>query len=116
MQIRFCFHTHDVTAQLETSATSLDLASMLPLTLEIEDYAMNEKIAYLPRKLTAQGAVPFQGEALGDLCYYAPWGNLVFFYDRYRYSAGLIRLGRLIGGIDPLRSRGKFPLSAERIR
>lgn len=115
MQIRFRFHTHDFTAQLENNPSALDLVAMLPLTLGIEDYGSNEKIAYLPRKLTAQGAAPFQGEALGDLCYYAPWGNLVFFYDRYRYSSGLIRLGRLIGGIDPLRSRGKFALSAERI-
>ena len=115
MQIRFRFHTHNFVAGLDNTPSAQDLFSMLPLSLGIEDYGNNEKIAYLPRKLTQQGAAPFQGEALGDLCYYAPWGNLVFFYDRYRYSTGLIRLGRLIGGIDPLHSRGKFALSAERI-
>ncbi len=115
MQIRFRFHTHDVHAALDDTPSAHDLLALLPLSLVIEDYATNEKIAYLPRKLTELGAAPFQGEAVGDLCYYAPWGNLVFYYDRYRYSSGLIRLGRLIGGVAPLHSRGKFPLSAERI-
>jgi hypothetical protein len=114
MQMHFRFHTHDFVAVLDNTPSAQDLFSMLPLSLGIEDYGSNEKIAYLPRKLAQQGAVPFQGEALGDLCYYAPWGNLVFFYDRYRYSTGLIRLGRLIGGIEPLLSRGKYSLSAER--
>jgi hypothetical protein len=50
---------------------------MLPLELTIENYASNEKIAYLPRKLTENGIGPFAGEAPGDLCYFAPWCNLV---------------------------------------
>jgi hypothetical protein len=113
MQIRFRFHTHDFTATLEGNPSARDLLSMLPLSLTIEDYSTNEKIAYLPQKLTERGASQFQDEAVGDLCYYAPWGNLVFYYDRYRYAPGLIRLGRMNGGIKPLQSRGKFPLAAE---
>jgi hypothetical protein len=115
MHIRFCFHAHDFVAVLNNTPSAQDLFAMLPLSLGIEDYGSNEKIAYLPRKLTEQGAAPFHGAALGDLCYYAPWGNLVFYYDRYRYSSGLIRLGKLIGGVAPLHSRGKFALSVERI-
>ena len=48
---------------------------------------------------------PFGNEAPGDLAYYAPWGNLAFFYESYRYSGGLIRLGRIDGDIaaDPAR-------------
>ena len=82
-----------------------DFASMLPLELTIEDYANNEKIAYLPRKLTEDGSGPFANEAPGDLCYYVPWGNLAFFYAGYRYSRGLIRLGRLDNGFEPLLNR-----------
>lgn len=72
-----------------------------PARPEIDNYANNEKIAYLPRKLTEEGSGSFSNEAPGDLCYYAPWGNLAFFYAGYRYSAGLIRLGRLDGGVEP---------------
>jgi hypothetical protein len=60
-----------------------DLATMLPLDLVIDDFSTNEKIAYLPRKLTEEGSGPFSNEAAGDLCYYAPWGNLAFFHGDY---------------------------------
>ncbi|MCL4768582.1 MAG: hypothetical protein KJZ80_20385 [Hyphomicrobiaceae bacterium] len=44
---------------------------------------------------------------------YAPWGNLAFFYRGYRYSSGLIRLGRIDGDIAPLLMRGTFDLHIE---
>lgn len=44
---------------------------------------------------------------------FAPWGNLALFYGGYRYSAGLIRLGRFDGGM-PLLVRGEFPIRLER--
>lgn len=86
------------------------LMAQLPLDLTIEDYGSNEKIAYLPQKLSGAADGRFGNEAPGDFCYYAPWGNLVFFYEGYRYSPGLIRLGRIEGGIAPLLLRGTFPL------
>ncbi|MDW9536349.1 MFS transporter [Sinorhizobium meliloti] len=115
MKMRIAFADHVFTATLYDSPPARDLWSMLPLELEIDNYANNEKIAYLPRKLTEEGSGSFSNEAPGDLCYYAPWGNLAFFYAGYRYSAGLIRLGRLDGGVEPLLTRGKFPLRIERL-
>jgi hypothetical protein len=113
MRIRVVFADQAFTAALDDNPSARDLVSMLPVDLTIEDYSNNEKIAYLPRKLTERGSGPFGSEAPGDLCYYAPWGNLAFFHAAYRYSAGLIRLGRLEGGIEPLLKHGKFPLRVE---
>lgn len=110
-KIRFSFADQSFTATLNDSAASQDLIRQLPLALQIEDYATNEKIAYLPQKLTDVGAGPFDNASIGDLCYYAPWGNLVLYYGSYRYSAGLLRLGKLDGGITPLLTRGTFALS-----
>jgi hypothetical protein len=115
MRLRFRFADRDFTATLEDNPSARDLFSMLPFDLKISDYSSNEKIAYLPRKLTEEGAGPFQGEAIGDLCYYAPWGNLALFYGPYRWSSGLIRLGRLDQGAAPLMVRGEYPLRAERL-
>ena len=112
MKIEFSFSDHTFTASLYDNAAAREFASMLPLELTIEDYSTNEKIAYLPRKLTAQGNEAFDDEAIRDFCYYAPWGNLVFFHAGYRYSRGLVRLGKLDGGIAPLLTKGKFPLRA----
>jgi hypothetical protein len=110
IKVEFAFSDHVFTASLDRNPCARDFASMLPLDLTIEDYSSNEKIAYLPRKLTDEGSGPFTHEAPGDLCYYAPWGNLAFFYAPYRYSRGLIRLGQLDNGFVPLLTRGKFPL------
>jgi hypothetical protein len=113
-KIECAFDKHRFTATLFDNPTALDLLSMLPLEVTIEDYADNEKIARLPRKLTEDGSGSFGNEAPGDLCYYAPWGNLAFFYAGYRYSQGLIRLGRLDSGFQPLLTRGRFPLRIAR--
>jgi hypothetical protein len=115
MRIRIAFDRHDFAATPHDNPSARDFASMLPLDLALDDYADNEKIAYLLRKLTEEGGGPFGDEAPGDLCYYAPWGNLAFFYAGYRHSRGLIRLGRLDGGVEPLLTRGKFSLRIERL-
>ena len=114
LQIECAFGSHKFTASLYNNASARDFASTLPLDLAIEDYSNNEKIAHLPRKLSEEGSGPFANEAPGDLCYYAPWGNLAFFHADYRYSRGLIRLGRLDDGFAPLLTRGKFPLRVSR--
>lgn len=109
-RIECTFDKHRFTASLHDNPSARDLLSLLPLELTIEDYSTNEKIARLPRKLTEEGGGSFGNEAPGDLCYYAPWGNLAFFHAGYSYSQGLIRLGRLDSGVEPLLTRGKFPL------
>jgi hypothetical protein len=113
MKIRIEFNGASMTATLYDNPSARDFASMLPLDLTIDDYSTNEKIAYLPRELTEEGSGPFDNEQPGDLAYYAPWGNLAFFYGSYRYSSGLIRLGRIDGDIAPLLMRGKFDLHIE---
>ncbi|MCP4561885.1 MAG: MFS transporter [Bosea sp.] len=113
MRLRFVFADQDFTATLEDNPSARDLFSMLPLDVTIGDYSTNEKIAYLPRKLTEEGSGRFGNEAIGDLCYYAPWGNLAMFYGPYRWSRGLIRLGRLDEGARPLLVRGEHKLRVE---
>jgi hypothetical protein len=115
MRIRIQFADRSFTATLKDTPSTREFWSMLPLDLTIEDYAHNEKIARLPRPLMQDGRARFSGEAPGDLCYYAPWGNLAFFHASYRWSPGLIRLGRFDDGPEPLLIRGEHPLHVERI-
>ena len=113
MRLRFVFADQDFTATLEDNPSARDLFSMLPLDLKINDYSTNEKIAYLPRKLTEEGSGRFGNGAVGDVCYYAPWGNLAMFHGTYSWSRGLIRLGRLDQGAKPLLVRGEYSLRVE---
>lgn len=116
MKIRMVFHDQDFTATLEDNVSTRELVDMLPLDLTIADFAHNKKLAYLPRKFNALARGPFPNAAAGDLCYYVPWGNLAFFYDAYESTRDLVRLGRLDGGVEPLLTRGEFPLRIERIQ
>ena len=115
MLIRCHFEEKAFAVGLLDNRSARDLATMLPLDLVIDNFSTNGKIAYLPRKLTEEGSGPFSNEAAGDLCYYAPWGNLAFFHGGYKYSSGLIRVGRLDDGPQLLLTRGKFALRIEHL-
>ena len=53
--------------------------------------------------------------SVGDIAYYAPWGNLAIFYKDFGYSRGLIGLGRIDSGIEALRVPGSLKVTIERV-
>lgn len=100
MKIRIDIEGTIATATLIDSETTRDFVSLLPLTLQLKDYASTEKISDLPRKLSTKGAPPGVKPSIGDIAYYAPWGNLALFYKDFKYSSGLIKLGTIDSGMD----------------
>lgn len=115
MKIRLTIDGKAITATLIDNATARDFLSLLPMTLTLEDYAATEKISYLPRKLSTAGAPAGSDPSVGDISYYAPWGNLAIFYKDFRYSRGLIRLGRVDSGIEALNVPGALMVTIERV-
>ncbi|MFF7645154.1 cyclophilin-like fold protein [Streptomyces canus] len=96
MNIRLTIDGQPVGATLNDNAVSRDFASLLPLSLDLEDFHQTERIAYLPRKLDISGAPTPATPQAGDLTYYAPWGNLALFYrDGDSASDDLIVLGHV---------------------
>ncbi|MFG6444649.1 cyclophilin-like fold protein [Microbacterium sp. P07] len=83
----------DVTIGDDTPAVR-DFLSLLPLELTVEEFAGTEKIAYLPRELNYAGS-PGSDPEDGDLIYYAPWGNVAFYYDTtgVGYSDATLHVG-----------------------
>ena len=97
MNIRFDIEgsAQPVFVRLKDSPTTQDFIRQLPLSLELTDYSATEKIAYLPEKLTSQGAPKGHPAKTGDIAYYAPWGNLAIFYKDFDGVANnLIYLGK----------------------
>jgi len=107
-RIRMVIGDETVPVTLEDNATARDFASLLPLSFTLEDYAATEKVATLPRRLSTAGAPAGTTPEVGDFSYYAPWGNLAIFHKPFRYSAGLIRLGRIDSGVEVLRTEGRM--------
>ena len=91
------------TGELDSSPSAADFASLLPLTLHLQDYEVTERIADLPRKLSTEGAPSSYTPSAGDICFYAPWGNIAFFYQDGASSDGLVRLGCFRSGLDRLK-------------
>lgn len=110
MKLRITIDGKEVTATLADNATTRDLISLLPLILTLEDYAKTEKVSDLPKRLTTQGAPAGSDPDVGDIAYYAPWGNLAIFYKDGQYSDGLVILGKIDGDMAKFKAAG--PLKA----
>ena len=113
MKIRLTINGKAMTATLIDNATARDFLSLLPMTLTLDDYAATEKISYLPRKLSTADAPAGSDPSVGDIAYYAPWGNLAIFYKDFGYSRGLIQLGRIDSGIEVLNAPGPLKVTIE---
>jgi len=113
MKIRLIINDQMLSATMEDSIPAREFIAQLPLTLQLEDYAATEKIAQLPRRLSVAGEPEGVTPAAGDIALYAPWGNLAIFHRPFAYSKGLIRLGRIEGGLQLLRTEGPLAVRIE---
>jgi hypothetical protein len=114
MKIRITLKDRVITATLNNNKTNRDFVSQLPLTLTLEDYSGTEKISYLSKRLSTADAPPGSDPSIGDITYYAPWGNLAIFYKDFGYSSGLVILGRIDDdGIEALNVAGNVNVTIE---
>jgi hypothetical protein len=115
MKIRITLDDAVLMATLVDSQTTRDFVALLPLRLTLEDYAGTEKVSDLPRRLSTEGAPPGSDPSVGDITYYAPWGNLAIFYREFGYANGLVILGRIDSGIEALDVGGSVDVDIELI-
>lgn len=113
MDIRITVNGRVLTATLVDGAAARDFLALLPLTLDLEDYASTEKIAQLPSKLSTDGEPKGMTPSIGDITYYAPWGNLAIFYRNFGHANGLVKLGHITGDIEVLRAAGPLKTHIE---
>lgn len=106
MKIHFLASGKVATATLDNSAAARDLAALLPLSLTFQEYAVVERIADLPGKLSVAGSPLGMTPQTGDIAYYAPWGNLAIFLADDVYADGLVRLGKVDTGLRALQGQG----------
>jgi hypothetical protein len=116
MKIRMTMEGAEIMATLDDNKTTRDFISLLPTTLTLEDYNKTEKVSDLPKRLSTEGAPEGIDPSVGDITYYAPWGNLALFYRDFGYARGLVRLGRIESGIDVLKRPGPLTVTIERAK
>lgn len=96
-QISVQFGENTVIYELNDGTAADAFYDQLPLAIEVEDYSTNEKIFYPPEELDTTDSPLAQGGA-GTLAYYAPWGDVVMFYDDYSENGSLFELGQIVSG------------------
>lgn len=89
--------------ELNDSTAAESLYEQLPLSITIEDYSTNEKIFYPPEELDITDT-PVTEVEIGTLAYYAPWEDVVMFYDTYQSNSSLYELGHVVSGGDLISS------------
>jgi hypothetical protein len=116
--IRITFGNTELTARLDDNATARDLTAQLPLTLTFRDHNDVEKTAPLPRELSPDGAPEGPDPAAGDIGYWAPGGDLVFYYDTDApFFDGIVRIGEFDGDMEALeRQSADFSVTIERAK
>jgi hypothetical protein len=113
--IRITVGDTQLTARLHDTPTARDLAGQLPLTLTFRDLNGVEKTAPLPRKLSLAGAPEGDDPEVGDIGYWAPDGDLVFYYGDVGFWTGIVRIGHFDGELDAIeRQRQDFEVTVER--
>jgi hypothetical protein len=116
MKIRLKLEDRVLTATLNDNKSARDLVAQLPLTLTLTDYSKTEKISDLPKKLSTEGAPAGYHPRVGDITYYAPWGNLAIFYKDGHYSDGLVALGKIDGDVEALKTSGLLKATIELVK
>lgn len=86
---------------LNDSPAAQSLLSQLPLTVEVENFSTNEKVFYPPQELDTSDTPLAEGGA-GTLAYYAPWGDVVLFYDSFSANGSLYELGEAVSGAEDI--------------
>ena len=104
-KIRVTISDTVLTGRLWDNATARDLIAQLPLTLTFSDFNGLEKIASLPRELSTEGVPAGDDPSPRDIGYYAPSGDLVFYYGDVGYFNGIVRIGQFDGSMDAIVSQ-----------
>jgi hypothetical protein len=114
--IRITFGDTQLTARLDDNASARDLAAQLPLTLTFRDHNNVEKTAPLPRELSLDGAPEGHDPTGGEIGYWAPDGDLVFYYDSDApFFNGIVRIGQFDGDMDAIERQDEdFSVTIER--
>jgi hypothetical protein len=102
MRIRLTAGETVLNATLDDNATARDFASLLPLTLQMNDLFNREKYGRLPRSLTA-GGKPQSSYEIGNIVYWSPGPDIAIFYDHDGQSIpapGIVILGEINSGAD----------------
>jgi hypothetical protein len=115
VKIRLTTGATTLNATLADNETARDFASLLPLTLTMNDLFRREKYAHLPRAISAGGKREFAYE-IGQIIDWSPGPDVAVFYRSDGEpipSPGIIVLGKVESGVEALDVEGLVEVRVE---
>ena len=115
-RVRITIGDRAIEATLADSDAARDFASLLPLTLAMNDLFRREKFATLPRAISEQGKRTHDF-AVGIIGYWPPGPDVAIFYrqDGERIpDPGLIIIGKIKAGMEAFAVPGAIRVAIER--
>jgi hypothetical protein len=115
-RVRITIGDRSIEATLADSDAARDFASLLPLTLAMNDLSRREKFATLPRAISEQGKHTHDF-AVGIIGYWPPGPDVAIFYrqDGERIpDPGLIIIGEIKAGMEAFAVPGAITATIER--
>jgi hypothetical protein len=114
-RVRITIGGKSIEATLADSEAARDFASLLPITLPMNDLFRREKFAHLPRAISERGKRTHD-YAVGTIGYWPPGPDVAIFYrqDGERIpDPGLIVLGKIKAGVEALNVPGAIRATIE---
>src|SRR5437773_6819846 len=115
MKIRLKVGNKPLTATFADNGTARDFASLLPLTLTMNDLFGREKFGHLPRAISDKGKRTHTYE-IGDIAYWSPGPDVAIYYHHDGEQIpdpGIIVIGKIDSGVAPLNVRGSVKVAME---
>jgi hypothetical protein len=118
MKIRLHVRDTPLTATLIDSKASRDFASLLPLTLTMNDLFRREKYGHLPRPISEEGRRAHAYE-VGQIAYWAPGPDVAVFYRQDGEpipDPGIIIVGTIDSGVEAFDVPGATKVTIELVK
>ena len=115
VKIKLTIDNKTLTATFADNGTARDFASLLPLTLTMNDLCGREKFGHLPRAISDKGKRTHTYE-IGDIAYWSPGPDVAIYYHHDGEQIpdpGIIVIGKIDSGVAPLNVRGSVKVAME---
>lgn len=93
-RIELTINGRAVEGYLYDNPVAQQIAQMLPLKLNFEDFNAVEKLAPFPARIDLRGVPKADAPQAGEIGFYAPGSTLVLYYESPGRWPGLVRIGR----------------------
>ena len=102
MQVRITSQGHTATFRLYDTVAAKEFYDQLPLELELTNFRDAQWMFYPPEKINVTAREAYHDGKMGELSYYAPWGDVFMLYKDFYAGDEMHRLGINLTGIEEI--------------